>query len=163
MEKTPHVHWRALSNPDYIGAYSLDGKDLTVKILSVNKREVVGDKGKKDMCTVAELEGQKPMVVNATNSKMIQKILGTAYIDEWVGKSITLYPTTTKDKNGEMVECIRVRPVAPKTRANPTLNPLHPKWPEAVAYIQKGGKVEKLLESYTISPEDQDKLKGATA
>lgn len=110
MDKT---HWKQLINLDYIGAYSLDGKDLTVKITSVGQEQVTGDKGKKEMCMVAHLEGQKPFIINRTNAKTITKIYNTPYLEDWVGKYITLFPTTTS-VGGEVVECLRVRQTVPQ-------------------------------------------------
>ncbi len=109
-EKT---HWKQLVNLDYIGAYSLQGQDLTVEIVKVEVKRVKGENGKEEDCTVASLKGQKPFIVNRTNAKIITKIHSSPYIQDWEGKKITLYPTTTKVA-GETVECLRVRPIAPK-------------------------------------------------
>ena len=111
MEKL--THWKKLINPDYLGAYSLDGLgELNVTIDKVVREMVTGTGGKKEECTVAYLKNQKPFIINRTNGKTITKALKTPYVEEWVGKSITLYATTTKVA-GEEVECLRVRPVAP--------------------------------------------------
>jgi hypothetical protein len=107
MEKT---HWKRLINPDYLGAYSLpEGQDMTVVIQSVSKEMVTGTGGKKDECTVAKLQGNKPMILNNTNCKTIAKLYG-AYIEDWAGKPITLFASTTK-LAGDTVECLRIRPV----------------------------------------------------
>lgn len=111
MSKT---HWKRLINPDYIGAYSLDeGRDLTVQITQVRRDIVVGTGGKKEECTIAYLNGNKPLILNNTNSKTIAKLYGP-YIEDWAGKKITLFATTTK-LAGDTVECLRVRPLMPKT------------------------------------------------
>lgn len=157
METTEHRHWRTMINLDYIGAYMLDGKDMVVKIQSIKKEEVTGDKGKTEMCMVAQLEGQKPFIINRTNSKMLTKLMNSPYIDDWCGKSITIYPTTTS-VGGETVECLRIRPTLPEIKAKIELVPEHPKWATAVTFIGKGGKIEDLLKSYTISEENQTKL-----
>lgn len=156
-EQTEHRHWRTMINLDYIGAYALDGKDLVVKIQSIKKEEVTGDKGKKEMCMVAQLEGQKPFIINRTNAKMLTKLLKSPYLDDWCGKSVTLYPTTTS-VGGETVECLRIRPTLPVVATKTVLTPTHAKWQTAVDFIAKGGKMEDLLKSYSISPEDQSKL-----
>lgn len=106
MSKT---HWKRLVNPDYIGAYALpDGEDLTVTIDYVQNEVVTGSGGKKEECMVAHLVGQKPLILNMTNSKSIHKLYGP-YIEDWKGKQITLYASTTK-LAGEVVECLRIRP-----------------------------------------------------
>lgn len=108
------THWKRLINPDYIGAYSLeDGKDMNITIEKVVREMVTGTGGKKEECTVAHLRNQKPFIINRTNGKMIQKIIGSPFIEDWAGKTITVYATLTKVA-GEDVECLRVRPVLPK-------------------------------------------------
>lgn len=114
------THWKKLVNPDYIGAYSLEeGKDLVVQIGEVKRVMVTSTGGKQEECTVAELVGQKPFIINVTNAKAITQVVGSPYIEDWKGQKISLYISTTKLK-GDMVECLRVRPVAPKSTL-PTL------------------------------------------
>ena len=114
MEKL--THWKKLINPDYLGAYSLDGmKDLNVTIEKVVREMVTGTGGKKEECTVAYLKNQKPFIINRTNGKTITKVLKSPYVEEWVGKTITLFSTTTKVA-GEEVECLRVRQQAPEIK-----------------------------------------------
>lgn len=106
------THWKKLINLDYIGAYCVES-DLTVKITSVGQEKVKGEKGKEEMCTVAHLEGQKPFIINRTNAKTITKLYGTPYIEDWVGKLITIFPTTCSVA-GETVECLRIRSTRPQ-------------------------------------------------
>ncbi len=89
------THWKKLTNPNYIGAYSMpEGKDLTVEITDVKREVVKGEGGKTDECTVLYLKDSKPMILNVTNSKMISKVHNTPFIEEWIGKKITLYVST---------------------------------------------------------------------
>lgn len=106
------THWKKLVNPDYIGAYCID-TDTTVRIVSVGQEEVKGENGKKEICTVARLEGMKPFIINRTNAKTITKVYNTPYIEDWAGKLITVFPTTTKVA-GEVVECLRIRLQVPQ-------------------------------------------------
>lgn len=103
------THWKRLMNPDYIGAYWLpEGEDVTVTIDYVVREIITGTGGKKEECTVAHLKGGvKPFILNATNSKTIAKLYGP-YIEDWAGKRITLYASTTK-MAGDTVECLRIR------------------------------------------------------
>lgn len=110
MSKT---HYKTLMNPDYIGAYSLnEGEDLTVVIAHVAREVITGTGGKKEECTVAHLKNQKPMILNSTNQKSIAKLYGP-YIEDWAGKPITLFASTTK-LAGDTVECLRIRPTVAK-------------------------------------------------
>ena len=108
------THWKKLHNPDYIGAYALDpGQDLIVTIESVAVETVTGADGKKEQCMVARFKGDtKPMILNATNSKTITKVLKTPYVEQWAGKSIQLFSATVK-AFGDTVEALRVRPFVP--------------------------------------------------
>ena len=109
-------HWKQLTNPDYIGAYALEpGKDIIGTIKYVKNEMVVGSDGKKEECIVAHfIEDFKPMILNVTNCKMIQKIYGTPYIEEWAGCKIQIYSEKVK-AFGDVVEALRIRPNAPKT------------------------------------------------
>lgn len=158
MDKTmidKKTHWKALVNPDYLGAYSLpNGNDITVTIESVSREMVTQVGGKKEECTVARLVNNKPFILNATNSKSIHKLYG-AYIEEWAGKQITLYASTTKFA-GELVECLRIRPeVARKKKSAITDDRLL----KAIASIQSGEySLDKLNDNFTLTIEQKDLL-----
>lgn len=152
------THWKRLINPDYIGAYSLDeGQDLTVVIDSVQVEEVKGTGGKKEDCTVARLRNQKPLILNVTNSKMIAKLYGP-FIEDWAGKAITLYASTTK-LAGETVECLRIRPkVAERVKPSITDKRLD----AAIAQIKAGAYTEeKLRANFSLTDEQIDKVADA--
>ena len=110
MQEDTKTHWKLLANPDYIGAYWLPpGEDVNVVIDYVIREVITGTGGKKEECSVAHLKGGvKPFILNSTNSKSIAKLYGP-YIEDWAGKAITLYATTTK-LAGDTVECLRIRP-----------------------------------------------------
>lgn len=108
------THWKKLRNPDYLGAYSFD--DGTDKILTIKAiaPETVTTADGSEQCTVARwAENEKPLILNVTNQKLMQKLFGTPYIEEWVGRQVTLFATKVK-AFGEMTEAVRVRPFLPK-------------------------------------------------
>lgn len=116
------THWKQLVNLDYIGAYALDGKDLTLTIDHVVREMVTGNGGKKEQCMVAYFKenGYKPMILNRTNAKSITALTGSPYIEDWSGHKITLYATTTR-LGGETVECLRIRPTVAKQNSQPLI------------------------------------------
>lgn len=138
------THWKRLVNPDYLGAYSLDGKDRILTIGGVAVETVVGPNGKKEDCPVCRFrENEKPMILNRTNMKMIEKIYKTPIIENWAGKQIQIYPTTTKF-GGDVVECLRIRPFAPKQEAIPPCD-------ECGCVIEAFGKMSTAqLADYTL-------------
>ena len=113
------THWKKMVNLDYLGTYALEeGQDLTLVIDYVRKENVTGNNGRNEQCMVAHFKGDvKPMILNRTNAKTITKVTGSPYIEDWASKAITLYADTTRF-GGDIVECLRVRPYAPK-QTNP--------------------------------------------
>lgn len=112
------THWKALSNSEYLGAYSLeDQKDIVLTIGTVAREMVTGPDGKKEECIVCHFkENVKPMILNATNCKTISKLLGTPYIENWSGKKIQIGIEKVK-AFGDVVDALRVRKTAPKEEA----------------------------------------------
>ena len=109
------THWKKLTNPDYLGAYALEpGQDLVVTIKSVANEAVIGTDGKKETCSVMRfVENVKPMVLNATNSKTITKLLKTPYIEKWTGRKIQIYVEHNVKAFGDVVDALRIRPFLP--------------------------------------------------
>lgn len=151
-EKT---HWKRLINPDYIGAYAIpEGEDLTVKIDYVQVEEVTGSQGKKDVCSVMHLVGEKPMILNVTNSKSIAKLYGP-YIEDWRGKLVTLYASTTR-LAGETVECLRIRPQVAERKPGPINDE---RFSAAIAAIIAGTyTTEKLRHAFALTDAQEAKL-----
>lgn len=104
------THWKKLTNPDYLGAYSLeDGNDIILTVDHVQRETVTGPEGKKEECTVIHWkEKAKPMICNATNAKMIEKLLKTPYIEQWSGKRLQIGIAKVK-AFGDIVDALRVR------------------------------------------------------
>lgn len=125
------THWKKEYSYDYIGAYSLptDGSDLILTIKDTKTEKVVGGDGKKQDCFVVYFaeKDSKPMILNRTNAKTIQKVYGTPYIEDWVGKKIQLYATSV-NAFGTTTDALRIRdfkPVAKQvdvTKAKASLN-----------------------------------------
>lgn len=112
------THWKKLTNPDYLGAYSLEpGQDIVLTIERVQVETVTGPEGKKEECVVCYWrEREKPMILNSTNAKMIQKLLKTPYIEEWSGHRIQIGVEMVK-AFGEIVDALRVRSFLPEETA----------------------------------------------
>lgn len=151
------THWKKLNNPDYLGAYSLgDTKELIVTIDKVVKEFITGNGGKKDECTVAYLKDQKPMILNPTNCKMITKNLGSPFIENWTGETITLYIAYIKAFGEDNVECLRVKKVAPR---KPNFDPNHKRWAGAVKALKDGNTtIDDIQNTFVLTEENKKKL-----
>lgn len=152
------THWKKLTNPNYIGAYCLDpGQELNVTIQKVVREIVTGPDGKKEECTVAYLKDQKPFILNATNSKAITKALDTPYIEQWAGKTITVYSAKVK-AFGDVVDALRVKLKAPVIKL-PELHPGHQKWAAAMGAMANGNTtIDDIKRNYFLTPENEKTL-----
>ena len=98
---------------EFIYHFDLAGKDVTVKIARVEAGTLTGSGGRKTKKPVVYFDGKsKGLALCKTNARTIAALY-TNDTDKWIGKSITLYPTTTTF-GPDTVDCVRVRPAAPK-------------------------------------------------
>lgn len=146
------THWKKLHNPDYLGAYALvPGQDLIATLDYVKNEIVTGPDGRKEECTVAHFKerGIKPMIMNATNCKTVQKIYRTPYIEEWNGRKIQIYIDNNIKLGKEIVEGLRIRPFIPKQTE--TSKPSEPKFcADCGQEIKPFGKMDAVkMASYT--------------
>ena len=154
MEKK--THWKKLTNPNYMGSYSLQPEEeLTLTIDYVMKEIVKGDKGKEQECVVMYFEGNtKPMILNKVNAKTITKIYGTPYIEDGAGKKITIISKQV-DAFGEQVDALRIKPVKP---TKPTLNKEMPAYQKAVDHLKGSGTVADIEKQYVLTEEIKTQL-----
>jgi hypothetical protein len=95
---------------EYVSALEFKGKDVRLTITAVARTELtLRGGGKKIRPVLTFQETPKKLVLNPTNAESIAEMYGTK-AESWIGKQITLYPTTTKFGR-EMVDCIRVREI----------------------------------------------------
>ena len=102
--------FKPYASPDYISAHDLDEKEVTL-VIEASALEFLkakpGDPGKQRICL--RLKGaKKRLVLNKTNVKEIIAAYGKD-TDGWVGKSVTIYPTTCDSFGAKNVPCVRVK------------------------------------------------------
>lgn len=154
------THFKKLRNPSYIGSYELmvgtNSVELNVTIERAVK-EMVQNGDKKEEAMVIYLKGHKPMIVNSTNAKNISKALNSPYIEDWVGKDITLYVAKIR-AFGENVDALRVKTVT-SIKQLPVLEVGTPNF-EAVKTALSSGKftIEQVKSKYQVSESVQKLL-----
>ena len=154
------THFKKLRNPSYIGSYELmvgtNSVELNVTIERAVK-EMVQNGDKKEEAMVIYLKGHKPMIVNSTNAKNISKALNSPYIEDWVGKDITLYVAKIR-AFGENVDALRVKTVT-SIKQLPELEINTPNF-EAVKTALSSGKftIEQVKSKYQVSESVQKLL-----
>lgn len=163
------THWKKLHDPNFLGSYSLadnEGKyqDLIIRFKSIAKSEVKGEDGKEAEKIVGQVHDNKPMIINATNAKMLTKLFNSAFIEDWLDKPVTL--TVKKIRAfGESVDALRIGNVLPTQTAQapvkqkPEFAPGHAKWEGAIEALKTGvTDMDKLKAVYNISPENESLL-----
>ena len=153
MEKT---HWKKQFNYDYMGSYSLpNGDDVILTIRETKRQEVTGQSGKKELCFVAyfveKSDWIKPMILNRTNCKVIEKLYSTPYIEEWSGKKIRIGIDRVK-AFGDEVDALRIRQIVPPVE-KPVLASSGEQFEKAKKFIADGKSIENIKKHYTVTPE----------
>lgn len=108
------THWKTNFSYKYTGAYELQpGETKILTIQKIGREEVMNTTGQKEMCTVAYFkESSKPMVLNKTNCKTIEKLYGP-YLEDWSGKRIIIESRKVK-AFGDEVDALRVKKCIPE-------------------------------------------------
>lgn len=106
-------HWKKTFNPNYLGSYAFEpGEEMVVMIERMTEETVTNTSGKQEIVLVAHLRGQKPLILNKTNCRIIEKLYGTPDIEKWPGKSLILCVQKIS-AGGDIIDAVRVRPVKP--------------------------------------------------
>ena len=155
------MHWRQMfSDEKYLGSYSLerDGKyeAVIVTIENVYQGEFTSQAGKEQRPFIKLREFDKPMVVNRTNFKRLEKFFQSFDFNEYVGKQIVLGVEHVSSPEG-IVPALRfsTRPI-PK-QEKPAMPDEHLE--KAIASVMAGKTtVEKIEAKYSLTPEQKSKL-----
>ncbi len=135
----------------FLTAEDLNGRDATVTISSVDLEEIGQGRDKSSKLVIGMMGKKKLFVVNKTNAKTIEKVLGSSETDDWIGKRITIGPREVEFQ-GDMVTALRVSLKAPAAAAaaapthgpmgKPLNRPATNPQPEPEPSDQDGGGVE---------------------
>ena len=143
-------HWKKQFNYDYLGSYSLDGKrEIVVSIKGVGSAKVTGQNGRKEDCFVVHFnEMDKPMILNRTNAKAIEKVAGSGLVEDWVGTRVTLFVEKGVKAFGDVVDALRSRDKKPST--NKMTKEVETAMLDAIKSGQVG-QVELAVSKYTMN------------
>ena len=93
----------------YLKAADLNGKPLTVTIVSAPLETLKNPEGKEQTKTILYLRGTKKLLpLNITNWDSCADVTGEGDSADWAGHDIELYPAKTQ-MGGKTVDCIRIR------------------------------------------------------
>jgi len=124
MSKT---HYRKVFKSDHLGSADLEefleeGKDLVFTIKEVKQELGTKVAGRKIDANVAYFkENIKPMVLNATNSKIVKSFnktkdhpKGSPFVEDWKDTVIELYIDASVKMKGEIVGGVRIKENPPE-------------------------------------------------
>lgn len=158
--------YRSMFDRDYIGAWDLMGRDVTVTIAKVAPGVLTGKGNRKDKKPIVHFEGrEKGLALNKTNAKTIAGMYGND-TTKWVGKRITLYPTTTSFGSETGLDCIRIRsgvPTQQRDGGKRGQEPVRPSidWRDALNLHGEGVTVEEVEEAFARLSADADEPRAA--
>lgn len=163
MSDQAKTHYRKAFDSPYLS--SADIVEPTVLTVSRVSLEIDRTKKTKDMFNTAHFvekelrpgEKLKPMILNASNSKTMKGLTGSAFIDDWQNIRITVYVDHNVRFGKETVEGLRISPHAPERKY---LTPNQTKaWENAKAAFKRDGSLDAVLSRVSMSEEHQAQLK----
>ena len=101
------THWRKNFDYRFISGEEIrEPIEMTIK--SIKSDEAHNGK-KKEKVTVIWFEGaKKGMILNKTNAKAISATTGTPFVEDWIGKKITLHAVDVS-AFGTVTRAVRVK------------------------------------------------------
>lgn len=165
--KESKTHYRKVFKSDHLGVADLEefleeDKRLVFKIKEVRQEYGVVVAGRKGNYNIAYFEeGIKPLVLNATNSKVVRGFCGgSSFVEDWGNTLIELYIDSSVKMKGEVVGGVRIKPKQP-TLTKPQLTPESVRWNAAKAAVKTGdADYESISLNYSITKENYDLLCG---
>lgn len=151
MEKK--THYRNVYKSDHLGSADLEdfieqGKPLIFTIKEVKQERGVSVAGKKMDANIAYFnESIKPLVLNATNAKVVRTFANSGFVEDWKNILVELYIDENVKMKGETVQGVRIKPVQPKiTKPDFT----HEKFEKAK---KANATIEKIKAVYNVTPQ----------
>lgn len=164
-ENQDKTHYRkAFDSPYLASADIVEPTVLTVKCVRLEADRTKKTKDKFNTAHFVEREirpGEplKPMILNATNSKTMKSLTGSAFIDDLNNVRITVYVDHNVKFGKENVEGLRISPQAPAVKT--TLTPAKAKaWANAKAAYIRDGNLDAVLARAEMTEEHQRQLIG---
>jgi len=160
MSKT---HYREVFKSDHLSCADLEdfiekGSNLIFTIKEV--RQELGTKvaGQKIDANIAYFnENIKPLVLNATNSKILKKITCSPFIDNWNNITIKLYIDESVSYMGDRVGGIRISPKAIQNKKIEIVVENEKLWNRAVKSYKNNKNFDK-IEKYALISEENKKI-----
>lgn len=159
---TDKTHYRkAFDSPYLSSADIVEPTTLTIKRVALEKDKTKKSKEQFNTAYFVEKEirpGEplKPMILNATNSKTVKNLTGSAFIEDWNDVRVTVYVDKNVRFGNDNVEGLRISPKAPGKKQLTPQNTAQ--WNSAKDAYKRDGNLDKVLARVDISEAHQRQL-----
>lgn len=162
-ENNGKTHYRKAFNSPYLSSADIvDAVQLTITRVGLepDRTKKTNDRFNTAHFLEKEIrpgEALKPMILNATNSRVMADLTGSKFIDDWNNVPVKIYVDSNVRFGRDTVEGLRISPVPVKPRE--ALTPDHKLWRNAIERFRKDGHLEAVLKTMDISDEHKALLK----
>lgn len=163
MTTKDKTHYRKAFNSPYLSSADITEPTL----LTIKRVQLLPDKTKKTkdqfntaFFTDKEIrpgEELKPMILNATNSRTMRNLTGSAFIDDWNNVPVTVYVDNSVKFGRNTVEGLRISTEPPRIQKAELL-PDTEAWGRAVASYKTTGNLDAVKRHMGISQENEKQL-----
>ena len=162
MSNETKTHFRKAFDSPYLGSADIvEPTALTIQRVALEPDKTKKSKDKFNTAYFAQKEirpGEplKPMILNATNSKTMRTLSGSAFIEDWQNIDVVIYVDNNVRFGKETMEGLRISPHAPEKKVlTPESKTL---WENAKAAYKRDGNLDKVLARVDISEEHQKQI-----
>ena len=156
------THYRKVFKSDHLGVADLEdlqesGSNLVFTIKHVKQEFDVRVAGKKINANIAYFnEPIKPLVLNATNSKVVKEFNGKSpFVEDWSNTIIQLYIDSNVKLMNEVVGGVRINPKQPATTKRIITPEKSNMWKNAKDAFKRDGNLVAVLEKAEMSKDHQ--------
>jgi len=164
METDNKTHYRKAFDSPYLSSADI----VAPTVLTILKVRLEPDKTKKTKDSfntayfvekeIRQGETLKPMILNATNSRTLKALSGSAFLEDWNNIPVTVYVDSKVRFGKDTVEGLRIsteRPVPVKK----DLLPNTPAWDRAIEALRRDGNLSNVEKYMNISDGNKVELK----
>ena len=159
---TEKTHYRKAFNSPYLSSADIvEPTILTISHVTLEKDKTKKTKDDFNTAYFAEKEirhGEilKPMILNATNSRTMKNLTGSAFIEDWSNIQVVIYVDSNVRFGRDNVEGLRISPEPPSIKKD--LQPGTPAFDNAVKAYIRDGNLEKVVARVNVSEDVRQQI-----
>lgn len=143
-------HWReGLDSSPYLGAHDLPGYEPIQLVIREVKKHMSKDLKENAVHNFAYFTNKnyKPMLLNATNNKVLAALTGTPFYEKWKNIKIEIYVERGIKAFGEVHDGLRIRNKK-FVQEKGKLDSKHPRYQEIVDKVKSGKSELSAVEAF---------------